>query len=121
MFKKTLLFFLPVGVFMSTFIALFDFELYQVKVLREILAMVMIIGWLGITLLPMDLYYPGKKIRFGFAKNFLLKFIVSITLVWNMLETDEFSQSLAEGSLFSLILILFVLTIIIYPFVKFEE
>ena len=120
MYKKRLLLFLPFGVVISAFVALFEFELYQYKVLREALAMVMDIGWVGFILLRRALFYPGKKIKVGLTPGFT-RFLAYMALAWSSFSMCTCYQLLVERSLFSLLLLLYFLMIIIIPFLRYDE
>lgn len=118
-YKKVLLL-MPLGIVMSAFLALFEFELYQYKVLREALAIAMDIGWVGFILLKRALFYPGKKIRIGLAPSFT-RFIAYMALARISFDMCECYQFLFEGSLFSILILLYFLMIIIIPFLRYDE
>ncbi|RMG24378.1 MAG: hypothetical protein D6732_23705 [Methanobacteriota archaeon] len=115
--KKKLWLWLSALIWGSAYIALFAYHLYQACLLREILAMVMICGFLGYFMVIYFYYHAGKKIKIGFPSFFKL---LGITPIIYFMVKDTYPL-LSDSLLFFVLIIVFILILIISASVKFEE
>ena len=120
--KRTFLFLLFGLIFSSAYLALFVFDLYRERFWREALAIVMICGELGMAVAKIYYYHPNKKITIGFPSLASLSLILVTSLLFIKYVVIKIAcPLLPESLLFFVLMMVFLLIIITFAFIRFEE